>query len=104
MMMCVACGNNANQGVREPNEVVCGGYSKEREPSQEEIAMLKSVIGEGDMVITPITVSTQVVAGLNYEFWCSYEDAAHNESGHCWIHIYKDLDGVAELTSLTKQQ
>lgn len=101
--MCVSCGNKVNQRIKEPEEIVCGGYSKEREPSEEDIALLKSVIGQGDMVITPITVRTQVVAGLNYKFWCSYEDAAHGESGHCWIHIYKDLDGVAKLTGLTKR-
>lgn len=91
-------------GKVEPEDnPVCGGYSVEREPSEAEVEMLHNVVGEGDMVITPLSVATQVVAGLNYKFWCRYEDPVHGESGHCWVTIYKDLQGQATLSNITKE-
>lgn len=89
----------------DPQETpVCGGYSDPREPSEEDMALFRKVTGEGDMVLTPITVSSQVVAGMNYEFYCSYEDKAHNAFGNCHVYIYQPLDGEPEMTNITLEK
>ena len=80
-----------------------GAYTDQREPTEEEVAIFRKVTGEGDMVLTPLSVSTQVVAGLNYKFWCRYEDSGRGVSGHCWVVIYMDLKGNATLTSIKKE-
>ena len=71
-----------------------GGYTGQREPSEEEMELFRYVTGEGDMVFTPLSVSTQVVAGTNYRFWCRFQDNEHY--GHCWIVIFKPLPGRGE--------
>ena len=86
------------------NEQLCGGYTDQREPSDNEMALFRQVTASQSTSYTPLSVSTQVVAGLNYKFWCRYEDSASGESGHCWVLIYKDLQGNATLTGVTKEQ
>ena len=83
---------------------MAGAYTGQREPTEEEVAIFRKVTGEGDMVLTPLSVSTQVVSGLNYKFWCRYEDSAHGANGHCWVVIYKDLKGNATFTSIKKEE
>ena len=82
------------------NSHMTGAYTDQREPSDEEMAIFRKVTGEGDMVFTPLSVSSQVVAGLNYKFWCRYEDETHGTYGHCWVVIYRDLQGNVTLTSI----
>ena len=93
---------------------ICGGYTVQREPTGEEMSMFRSVTGTGDTVFTPLSVSTQVVAGINYRFYCRYEDTSDgiqrkaadddDKYGYCWITIYKPLPGRGEptLTSIEK--
>jgi Flavodoxins len=83
------------------NAQLAGGYSEQREPSEEEIELFKKVTGEGDMVLTPLSVATQVVAGLNYRFYCRYEEQGA-DSGHCYVIIYKPLQGDPTLTKIEK--
>ena len=83
---------------------MAGAYTAQREPSGEEVAIFRKVTGEGDMLLTPLSVSTQVVAGLNYKFRCRYEDSARGAYGHCWVVIYKDLQGNATLTSIKTEE
>lgn len=85
-------------------EPLLGGYTDQREPSGEEMAMFKAVTGIGELVLTPLSVSTQVVAGTNYKFWCRYQDG--EDSGHCWVVIFKPLPGQGEprLASLEKEE
>lgn len=106
-LLAVACGscNNAGNGnaeTEEQEQMLCGGFTDQREITAEEMEMFKTVTGEGDLVLTPLSVSTQVVAGLNYKFWCRYEDPATG-SGHCWVKIYRPLQGDPTLTSITKE-
>lgn len=84
------------------NPQLCGGYTSQREPTVEEIAMFASVTGSGDLTLTPLSVSTQVVAGTNYKFWCRFQDG--EDSGHCWVIIFKPLPGQGEpeLSSIEK--
>ena len=90
---------------------LCGGYTDQREPSDEEMEMFRSVTGTGDVTYTPLSVSTQVVAGTNYKFYCRFEDTSdgiqrkatgEDKYGYCWITIFKPLPGrgEAEITSI----
>lgn len=84
-------------------DAVCGGFTAQREISEEEMEMFRSVTGEGDMVFTPLSVSTQVVAGTNYRFYCRYEDTSKDasdetRSGHCFVKIFKPLPGQGNPT------
>lgn len=82
-------------------DAVCGGFTGQREISEEEMEMFRSVTGEGEMVFTPLSVSTQVVAGTNYRFYCRYEDTSKDagdetRSGHCFVKIFKPLPGQGD--------
>lgn len=91
--------------VRE-NAQVCGGYSEVREPSDEEYQLFREVTDKMEgMSFTPLSVQTQVVAGLNYKFYCRFSDGtAENSPGHCYLTIYKPLPGQGEpkVTSMEK--
>lgn len=85
--------------LAEP-EQIAGGFTRQRELSETEMELFRYVTGEGDTVFTPLSVSTQVVAGTNYRFWCRYEGL--QKSGHCWITVFKPLPGQGDpqLTSI----
>lgn len=108
-----SCGSRAGKDIdndkasrweKVEEKQLCGGYQEQREISEEEMALFRSVTGRGDMVLTPLSVSTQIVSGINYKFWCRYEDKENKASGHCWVVIYRNLAGVASLTSITKEE
>ena len=103
--LAISCSSVSRTGEESgvgKNDQICGAYTDQREPSEEEIGIFRRVTGEGDMTFTPLSVSTQVVAGINYKFWCRYEDKALGKSGHCWVVIYKDLQGNTTLSSIQK--
>lgn len=98
------CGNHlAKQQTEARQEPLCGGYTEQREPTEMEMEMFSAVTGTGEMTLTPLSVSTQVVAGTNYKFWCRYQDK--DAGGHCWVVIFKPLlgRGEPELTSIQKE-
>lgn len=78
-----------------------GGYSQGRRLTDEELEMFNRLTGNPGMILTPLTISTQVVAGMNYLFHCICEDAGHRVSGECRIVIFKPLDGEPEITEMT---
>lgn len=79
----------------------CGGYSEQRKPTKEEIAMFRKAFGDGPE-FCPLSVSVQVVAGFNYRFWCSVSSKGRDE--HCWVNIYKPIDGDPEFVSLERDR
>lgn len=92
---------------------LCGGYTEQREPTEEEMDMFRTVMTSVDVAYTPLSVSTQVVAGTNYRFYCRYEDSSDgiqrkeaddDKYGYCWVTIFKPLPGRGEptLTSIEK--
>lgn len=87
----------------QPAQQLVGGFTAQREPTEEEVAMFKTATGVGEMTFTPLSVSTQVVAGTNYKFWCRYQDK--DDSGHCWVVIFKPLPGQGEpkVSSIKKE-
>lgn len=102
-LILAACGTSQNQNISDPQQI-CGGYTEQREPTNDEIEMFRSVTASEEASYTPLSVSTQVVAGTNCRFWCRYQDA--ESSGHCWITIFKPLpgQGAPRITSIEKEQ
>ena len=92
--------------LKKHSRPLCGGYTEEREPSEEEYQLFRTVTDSMEgMSFTPLTVQTQVVAGINYRFYCRFSDGSEEYSpGHCWLTIYKPLPGQDEpkVTSLEK--
>jgi len=89
-LCCISCSNTAEK-------ILCGGYTEQREPSTEEMEMFRQVTASRDTVFNPIKVSTQVVAGLNYRFYCSFNKKPKE---YCNITIYKPLQGQPEITEI----
>ena len=85
---------------------LCGGYSGVREPDMDEYQLFREVTDKVEgMTFTPLTVQTQVVAGINYKFYCRFCDGSEEYSpGHCYLTIYKPLPGQGEpvITSIEK--
>ena len=89
-----------------------GGYTQQRELAEQEMEMFRQVTGSGNIIYTPLSVSTQVVAGMNYRFYCRFEDTVDGvqrkdaddseKYGYCWVTIFKPLPGQGEprLTSI----
>lgn len=94
--------------ARRSERHACGGYSETREPTLEEYQFFcETTNGYEGMTFTPLTLQTQVVAGINYRFYCRFSDGSEEYSpGHCFITIYKPLPGQGEpkITSLEKMQ
>lgn len=84
------CGNNLSKDRQQ----LCGGYTQQRELTEDEMALFRSATETVDMTLTPLSVSTQVVAGTNYKFWYRYQDK--DDSGHTWVIIFKPLPGRGE--------
>lgn len=83
-----------------PRPVFCGGWSEQREPTAEEIAMF-SFVTDNNPDFKPVSVATQVVAGINYRFWSTFEPAVQSgqKPDHYWVEIFKPLEGDPELIS-----
>lgn len=92
--------------LAKPQQPLCGGYSEVREPDMDEYQLFREVTDTvKGMTFTPLTVQTQVVAGINYKFYCRFSDGSEEYSpGHCYLTIYKPLPGQGEptLTSIEK--
>ena len=87
---------------RQPQ--MTGAYTALRTPSDEEMALFRSAMGAEGEGLPPVSVATQVVAGLNYKFLCrrdGREAQAAQAASLCWVVIYKDLQGNVTVTSLT---
>lgn len=91
----------------EAQEHLVGAFGEQRELADEEMAMFRKVTADDSLVVyTPLSVSTQVVAGINYRFWCRFEDLSDgircksaddsDKYGYCWITIFKPLPGQGE--------
>lgn len=111
MALLTGCGGNRNNGsVMQNNEEktvpennLVGAYGEQRELTEQEMEMFRSLTDGGDVVYTPLSVSTQVVAGTNYRFWCRFEGAS--DYGHCWVTVFKPLPGQGDptVTSTVKE-
>lgn len=97
-------------------EPLAGGYTSMRTLSEDEFEMFKKATDDDDLIIyTPLYVSTQVVAGTNYKFWCIWDDLRAELKdfkeptktyGYCWVTIFKPLPGQGEpsVTSIETEK
>lgn len=105
-----ACSSNKNNNgtvIEEDavQEQMVGAFGEQREITEEEMAMFRKATENDSLAVyTPLSVSTQVVAGTNYKFWCRFEETS-DKYGHCWITIFKPLSGQGEpeVTSIEPQ-
>ena len=75
-----------------------GGYTIERNLSDDELALFNEATSGLDVKYTPISVATQVVSGINYRFLCSYPEDGNNKMAY--VTIYKPLQGDAKVTGI----
>ena len=111
MLAFAACGGGRkNTAAMQNNEeketplTLVGAFGNQREITEQEMEMFRAVTQEQDSVVyTPLSVSTQVVAGINYRFWCRY--GSPDGSGHCFVTVYKPLPGRGEarITSIVEE-
>ena len=78
-----------------------GGWSQQRDVSPEELEMFRKLTKNSGLILAPVSVATQVVAGLNYDFVCKIEDASRRSNGECRIRIFKPLAGEPEITDMS---
>lgn len=106
--------NETTESVSAVNGQLVGAYGAQREPTEDEMAMFRKATANDSLVVyTPLSVSTQVVAGTNYKFWCRFEDTSKSEDentqelhyGHCWVTIFKPLPGRGDpsVTAIEKK-
>lgn len=84
---------------RYNEEPTCGGYSDYRTLSAEDKELFSSTY-DGKVALTPIMVSTQIVAGVNYSFIC--EDSKKNTYE---VNIFQPLpnEGEPSVSSCVKR-
>ncbi len=83
----------------KPREQLVGAYGEYHKVSKEETDLFLSTY-KGDIELTPKKVSTQVVAGMNYSFWCQDKAGKNYE-----VIIFQPLPGQGnpEVTSVEKK-
>ena len=100
-VMMTSCSNSKNTVKVETDtrEHLVGAYTDGRQVSKEEAELFHATY-KGDVKLTPISVSTQVVAGTNYKFICRDKNGKKYQ-----VVIYQKLPcygGEAEVTSVEK--
>ena len=83
---------------------IVGGYTEHREPDADEIALFNFIMTEdyeGAIIYTPISVKTQVVAGINYTFLAMADPQIEGiEPYEVDVIIYQPLTGDPVLTEI----
>lgn len=108
-LLVISCEQIKSLSGRQQEQVV-GGFSQQRKPSEEELALfsecVKTLTGA---VYEPMNVATQIVAGVNYRFLCKgrqvQADGAKGRRFYAVITIHKPLPGQGEphILSIQKQ-
>lgn len=93
-----ACAGNGGSYQKNEKETICGAFTEQRELENEDVAIFREVMGDANF--TPLSVATQVVAGLNYRFWCRFDDKSEDSPIHCFVTIYRPLQGDALLSKV----
>lgn len=94
---------NNTQNPDDTPVAMTGAYGEQRELTSSDMEMFRTAVTAYDSTVyyTPLSVSTQVVAGTNYKFWCRVENLSKSNTeqdnpGHCWVIIFKPLPGRGE--------
>lgn len=94
-LLCLgACASTNRTAMKNSGETLCGGYTAQREISAEELEMFKKATTEMEEELTPLSVATQVVAGINYRFVCT----------DCTITIFKPLKGEPVVSGIDRKK
>ena len=85
-----------------PEEVTCGGWTKEKSDiSEEELAIFNDAM-QKEVVDTQFLpkkiIGRQVVAGMNYKFLCTA--GSGEEARQVIVQIYHDLEGGNQVTGI----
>ncbi|MBP1677609.1 MAG: hypothetical protein H6Q20_2168 [Bacteroidetes bacterium] len=86
-------------------DLLPGGWTPYVAPIPDDVqklfdSVIKNLTG---VKYTPLAVATQVVAGVNYRFFCNAKGVYPNALNEAAIvQIYKPLDGSAHITSIQK--
>lgn len=92
----VSCSHvDTNNSNMRDNEHMAGAYTDERAVTEEDLTVFSSAY-KGEVELTPISVSTQVVAGINYKFTC-----VDKEKNKYRVVIYKRLPSDGGTTEVT---
>ncbi len=71
MIALLGCSSTKKTDDRNDRKIITGGYSEHRQLNAEDLKFFNEVSESyGGLELTPITVSTQVVAGFNYCYRC----------------------------------
>lgn len=95
--------------AKPQQEHLCGGYTEQREISEEERKIFRQVLPTE--MFTPLSVATQVVAGLNYCFRCRFDTSSAGSVAaaaaatsasptHCYVTIYRPLQGDPVISGI----
>lgn len=93
-----------NMRAGKTDEMLCGGFSESRALTAEDSAVFAAATKDyAYLNLKPVTVSTQVVAGLNYMFTCKMKAFGGAEES-VQVKIFKPLpnQGEPQLVSVDK--
>ena len=86
----------ANLAAGKTDEMLMGGYSEQRPLTAEDSAVFVAATKDyAYLNLTPLSVSTQVVAGMNYLFTCEMK-AFGGAAVQTMVKIFKPLPGRGE--------
>jgi hypothetical protein len=92
-----------SEATLEKNEIILGGWSAFRAVDSEDVAIFnKATEHLLGVDYTPLEVSTQVVAGMNYRFICESKVVAPGTESHkATVTIYQPLKGDPIVTNIS---
>lgn len=79
------CSNNLSVRGDNPKTPMTGAYGETRAVTDEERTLFNATY-RGDLELTPVSVSSQVVAGMNYRFVCK-----DKKGDSCLVTIFRPL-------------
>lgn len=89
-LLLASCGGGKNETMKSDRPHLIGGYTQPRALTGEDRSLFDRAY-RGDARLTPVSVSTQVVAGVNYSYVCRDSlDALHT------VVIFVPLPGRGE--------
>ena len=102
LLLCLAASFAACKKTPAPEPDIVGGWSENRPVTDEDLAVFYEAMEDWvGVAYTPVLVSTQVVAGMNYRFTTDalgvYPGA---EPYQAYVFIFKPLDGPPELVNI----
>jgi len=96
-----------SQKEDETDESLSGGYTEDRDLTDEDMAVFEQAMaGLLGVTYEPTRVATQVVAGLNYRFTCTATIVVPGAEPYtAYVYIFQPLgDGAPELVSIEKDE